>query len=203
MTFEDGDRVVDDLGAVRALHLTPCPQSRDAHELTSAQVRGEQLEKLRGRPRRRAGLFELDASVPARHLQLPDAGAVLHAMPERDAVPREPQVAGVHVRRDEVARGLRLAENRELEPLAGNELHLPLHGVAHLSEGTDFEAATERKRGGPEAAPLTGGASCGEDQPFFDALTARAKFVLARLSCTFVSGTNRARCAIRTSLSKM
>jgi hypothetical protein len=40
-------------------------------------------------------------------------------------------------------------------------------------------------------------------QRLFAALTASPTFVRARFSYTFVSGTNRARCAIRTSLSKM
>jgi hypothetical protein len=149
LAVEHGDRVVDDLGPLREDALPPCAEPRDPHELSPAQVRGEQVEELARGPRGRPRLLELGARVASRQLELPQARTVLHAVPERDPMPREPQVLRVVVRRHEVARGLRLPERWKLEPLAGNQLHLALNGLAHLPERT----RRKRERAAPVEPP--------------------------------------------------
>ena len=104
LAFEHGDAVVDDLGALGQDHLAAGAQAGDRHERRAAEVRGQQVDELGRRTRRRAAQLELEPGRVARQLQLPHPGAVLDAMPKRDPVPREAQIRGVVVGRDEDAR---------------------------------------------------------------------------------------------------
>ena len=72
-------------------------------------------------------MLELEPGVAARQLQLPGAGAVLDAVPERDAVSRQPQVVRVVVGGGQDARRERLAAQLgQDEALGGRELELAL-----------------------------------------------------------------------------
>ena len=129
---EHGDVVLDDLGAGGAEPLAARPQPRHGDELASVQVGHEQRGHLVRRPRGRPRLLELDAVSAVRQLQLPQPGAVLQPVTERDPVSCETQVGRVVVGRDEDARRQRLAERREHEAVARCELQLPFDGLAHL-----------------------------------------------------------------------
>ncbi len=133
LTFEDGDAVVDDLGAPGANPLPARAQARHGHEPGAAQVGGEQLHHLHRRPRRRARRLELQPGGVARQLELPQARSVLDAMPERHAMPREPEVGGVVVGGDEDAGSQALAaELGQDEPLSRSQLDLALERLLHL-----------------------------------------------------------------------
>jgi len=89
--------------------LAPRPQPRDPPQLTAAQEPDEEGGELERRLRRRTGLLQLGASGAAGKLQLPEACPVLDPVPQRHPVPREHEVAGVVVRRDEDPCRLRFA----------------------------------------------------------------------------------------------
>ena len=109
LALEHRDGVVDDLRTVRAHDLAPRPQPRDPPQLTAAQEPDEEGGELERRLRRRPGLLQLGASGAAGKLQLPEACPVLDPVPQRHPVPREHEVAGVVVRRDEDPCRLRFA----------------------------------------------------------------------------------------------
>ena len=109
LVVEHRDRVVDDLGSVRADPLAPGAKARDRQQLGAAQVTGEQPEQLGRRLHRGAFSLELEPRPGLRQLQLPEALAVLHPVPQRDPAARQPVVGAVVVGRDEEARLDRLA----------------------------------------------------------------------------------------------
>ena len=130
---EHRDVVLDDLGAVRARSPSrrvrsraTGTRSRPCRWATSSEVIS--CGGRAGGP----GLLELDAVRAVRQLQLPQPGAVLEPVTERDPVSREAEVGGVVVGGDEDARRQRLAERRQHEAVARRELQLPFDGLAHL-----------------------------------------------------------------------
>ena len=133
LALEHGDAVVDDLGAAGADPLAAGAQAGDGDELGAAEVGA-----AAGRPSRPAAARAAPRSssssraASARQLQLPEPGAVLDAVPERDAVPREAQVGGVVVGGDEDARRQPLAaELGQDESLARGQLDLALERLLH------------------------------------------------------------------------
>ena len=104
LALEHGDAVVHDLGAAGADPLPAGAQARDGHERGAAEIGRQQGDQLGRGPRRRSRQLELEPGRVTWELQLPEPGAVLDAMAERDAVPREAQVRGVVVGGDEDAR---------------------------------------------------------------------------------------------------
>ena len=152
LAVEDGHRVVDDLGAVGPHALPARAQPRDPNELPAAQMGGEQPDELLRRPRRRAGLLELDPRGAARQLELPEPRSLLDPMPERDAAAREPQVGGVEVGRGERLRRQLAPERGQLEPLARDELQLSLDVLTHPARSLDAD-----ERGAAGRPPLLTG----------------------------------------------
>ena len=126
------DRVVDDLRAVCSHGLPPRAQPRDRRQLAAAQEADEQSGELEWRACGEAGLLELDPRRPARELQLPDPGARLDPVPERDAVSRQHEIGRVVVGRGEAPgrQGL-TAELRQDEALVGGELDFALELLLH------------------------------------------------------------------------
>ncbi len=151
-----GDRVVDDLGPLRAHALAPRLEAGDGNERAVPEVRGEERGHLDRRPCRRPLELELDPRDTPRKLELPDAGAVLDPMPERDAVAREREVGRVVVRRDERPRRERLtAELREDEAGGRVELQLTLDVLLHHPIVVGSGAAG-RRTGGTLTHPPVG-----------------------------------------------
>ncbi len=137
LALDHGDVVVDDLGALRAHALAAGAQAGDGHELGSAQVRGHEREHLGGGVSGWAGQLELDPCRAARQFQLPQPGAVLDAVPEGDAVAREPQVSRVVVGGDEHPRRQPLSSQLgQHEPFPGSKLDFAFERLAHLSQRT-------------------------------------------------------------------
>ena len=133
LALEHGDAVVHDLGAAGADPLPAGAQARDGDE---RRCHGD--TPAAGRPARPAAA---PAALPARARDGPRPrgsfscqrpGAVLDAVAERDAVPREPQVRGVVVGGDEDPRRQPLAaELGQDEPLARSQLDLALERLLH------------------------------------------------------------------------
>ena len=135
LALEHGDAVVDDLGAVGEDPLAARAQAGHRDELGAAEVGRQERQHLGRRPGRRARQLELEPRRLARQLQLPEPGPVLDAMPEGDAVPRQPEVLRVVVGGDEDARReARAAELREYEALSGGKLDLALERLLHESK---------------------------------------------------------------------
>ena len=81
LVVEDGDCVVDDLGAVGPHALAPGAQARDRHQGGAAKVSDEQVHHF---VRRRAGPalgLELEPRVVPQQLQLPEPLPVLDPVP--------------------------------------------------------------------------------------------------------------------------
>ena len=137
LALEHRDAVVDDLGALGQDHLAAGAQAGDGHERRAAEVRGQQVDELCRRAGGRAAELELEPGRVARQLQLPHPGAVLDAMPKRDPVPREAQVGGVVVGRDEdPRRHPATAELGEHEALFRGKLDLALERLLHPGKRT-------------------------------------------------------------------
>ena len=131
-SFEDRDRVLDDLRTVPKDGLTPSAKTRDLHEgLAVSKMHDQELCHLGRWLRRRSGNLELDPGGTRRDLELPQPSAVLDTVAKRYPASRESKVSCVVVRRREYARRRRLAEVREPEALVGNQLDLAFDGLAH------------------------------------------------------------------------
>ena len=88
------------------------PAARDGNELAPVQMGKEERGHLVRWPGGWPRLLELDAMRAVRQLQLPQAGAVLEPVAERDPVPCQAEVDRIVVGGDEDARRQRLAERR-------------------------------------------------------------------------------------------
>src|SRR5207244_3260352 len=133
LVVEYGHRVVDDLGAAGTDDLAARSQPCHGHERLLPQERHQQRDQLGRRHRGRACPLQLDADVTRPgQLELPDAGAVLDPMAERDPVSGKRQLRRVVVGGDENPRRPDLAaELRQREPFAGRELDLTLDRLFH------------------------------------------------------------------------
>ena len=132
LVVEDGDRVVDDLGAVGPHAFTAGAQTRDRQQRRAAKVRDEQFQHVVRRRARPALGLELEPRLALRQLQLPEPLPVLDPVPQRDAAAREPVVGRVVVGGDEEAGLDRLAaELGQLELARRPQLHLALERLAN------------------------------------------------------------------------
>ena len=132
---QDGDGVVDDLGATRPNALASGAEAGNRLDAAAPEVRREERQHLERRPRRRAALLELDAGRASRELQLPDARPVLDAATERDAMTGEDEVRRVVICRDEhAARERSPPSSGSTNPSPWLELQLPLQRLLHRVE---------------------------------------------------------------------
>ena len=153
LAVEHRDRVVHDLGAVRAHDLAPRPQARDAHELRPAQVGdagGRAAPSAAGRAGRRFSSSMRAAPRGSFSCQRP----VPFSSRCRKVTPwRASRRSGVSWYVETKARDRkRRAELREPEALSRNELQLALDVLAHPTQ----LSGPRTTKGGPEAAPRVG-----------------------------------------------